>query len=429
MGTLARKLGLISLIFYGIGDVLGAGIYVLVGKVIDLAGIGAWLCFASAGIVALLTGLSYAELSSRIPVSAGAAAFVKKAFPGRFLATLTGFFVLGTGLTSVATVTAAFSGYLQALLTIPDFLAQILLLTALSFLSFWGILHASRVNILFTIVEFCGLLAVISLGVYFFNLSDFQKFLQTNQTQLEFSFILSGMTIAYFAFVGFEDLCNLADEAKNPSRDIPRAILVALGVATLLYILVTLSLQLYFPKDQITQSKTPLLLIFEKANLHWIIRYFSLIAILAIANTGLANLIMASRLLYGMSNEGLLPSSLGKVHKSLKTPWLAILIAFGIALILILTGGVKILAQTTSFLVLTVFNLVNLSLIRIKLKKEKHSGVQFPLIFPIFGFFTSSFLLIQFPLEVFLRSLIFLGLGILLWGIQRVKGMNRQINP
>ncbi len=421
MTNLARKLGFTALIFYGVGDILGAGIYALVGKVVALAGVGAYLSFALAGLIAAFTALSYAELSSRIPAAAGAAAFVKRAFPGRFMATLTGVFVLGTGLSSTATVTAAFSGYLQELITVPDLVAQVILLLLLSGLSFWGILHSSRVNIVLTLIEFSGLLLVVGVGLSFFEVGALERFWELNRDQLELKPVFAGMTIAYFAFVGFEDLCNLADEAKNPGRDIPRAILIALGLASVLYLLVTLTLQLYFPVDQITQAKTPLFLVFEKANLNWILRYFSVVAMLAIANTGLANLIMSSRLLYGMSKEGLIPSSLRQVHASRQTPWLAIIVAFGIALFLVLTGGVKILAQTTSLLVLLVFTLVHLSLIKIKLKKDKHTGFQFPLVVPLLGILGCLGLILQFPAQAFLRTLIFLSVGVLVWEIQRKK--------
>ncbi|MDX1387004.1 MAG: amino acid permease, partial [bacterium] len=155
---LARRLGFFALCVYGIGDILGAGIYALVGKVVGLAGLGAWATFILAAIVAVVTGLSYAELTARFPVSAGAAAFVRRAFPGRFVATMAGTIVLGTGLASAATVTVAFSDYLQQIVTVPPWLAQITLVAGVSFLSFWGIQESSRVNYILTFVEISGLL-------------------------------------------------------------------------------------------------------------------------------------------------------------------------------------------------------------------------------------------------------------------------------
>lgn len=416
--ALARRLGFIALIFYGTGDILGAGIYALVGKVIELAGSGAWISFGLAGIVALLTGLSYAELSARIPVSAGAAAFVKHAFPGRLMATQIGVFVLGTGIASAATVTTAFSGYLQEIFPMPAFIAQLTLLVLLSLLSFWGIQQSSWVNIIFTTIEVSGLLAVIGIGLYLLDLPLLEKFWAKDFQSFDFSAIMAGITIAFFAFVGFEDMCNLADEAKEPARDIPRAILIALCIAGIIYLAVTLTMQIHFSREEVIQSKTPLLLIFEKANLSGLLKYFSTVAIIAISNTALANMIMASRLFYGMSRERLLPPALGKVHEGRKTPWVAILLVFGITLALVMTGSVKALAQTTSLLVFIVFACVNASLIRIKWRKEKHKGMQIPLVFPILGALCCFALFFQYSLDIYLRTLIFFGLGFLIWALQ-----------
>src|SRR5262245_44834863 len=153
MTTLARRLGFLALIVYGIGDILGAGIYALVGKVIAQAGLAAWASSLLAAVTALITGFSYAQLSGRVPVSTGAAGYVKRAFPGHWFATVTGILVLSTGLSSAATVTTAFSGYLQNLVVFPEILAQILLLSFVSFLGFWGIQESSRVNFFLTFVE------------------------------------------------------------------------------------------------------------------------------------------------------------------------------------------------------------------------------------------------------------------------------------
>ncbi len=418
--SLARRLGFLSLIFYGVGDILGAGIYALVGRVIDLAGVGAWASFLLAAAVAGLTGLSYAALSARITTSSGAVAFVSHAFSNKWLPTVVGLCVLGTGLTSAATVTSAFSDYLKQLFPLPDMTVQIGLIVLLSLLSFWGILQSSWVNIVFTSVEFLGLVLVVALGFSFFELNIAADFWASNRDAFALSPIFSGVTIAYFAFVGFEDLCNLAEEAKNPAKDIPRAILIALGVAATLYLLVTLTLLFYFPREQIVASKTPLLLVFDKAGWDVFVRYFSIIAMLAIANTGLANLIMASRLLHGMGRESLVPAFLSSVDAKRQTPWVGILVAFGITAFLIITGGVKILAQTTSLLVLSVFSAVHFSLIRLKWSQGQEK-FKVPIAVPIIGLVACLALLTQFPWHAFLRSLIFPALGLILWGVQKVR--------
>lgn len=408
-----------ALVVYGIGDILGAGIYALVGKVIAISGAAAWASFLIAALAALLTGFSYAELTARFPVAGGAAAFVRRAFPGKLPSTLIGTFVLGTGLVSAATVTTAFSGYLQQLLPFPEWPAQVLLVGGMSFLSFWGIQESSRVNFVLTAVEVSGLIAVIIVGSFIINPNAIQGFLAANQRDFEWGAVLGGVTVAFYAYIGFEDLSNLAEEAKNPKRDLPRAILIAIGVSTAIYILVTLVLLLHVPQSEIAASSTPLLLVFEKAGLGNVLKYFSLIAILAITNTGLINLIMASRLMYGMAQEGLLPKSLAAVHPKRRTPWLGVLVAGGVVLLLVFTGSLKALAQTTSFLILAVFLLVHISLLKLRWRKLPHDGIQFPIWIPVCGILLCVVLLSKFEFQIMLRSGILLGIGGLVWAIQR----------
>ncbi len=416
--TLARRLGFFALIVYGIGDILGAGIYALVGKVVGIAGAGAWATFLIAALAAILTGLSYAELTARFPVAGGAAAFVRRAFPGKLIATLIGVFVLGTGMGSAATVTTAFSGYLQQLIPFPEWPAQVLLVAAMSFLSFWGIQESSRVNFVLTAVELTGLLAVIVLGAWMLNPGSTQSFLSAARADFQWSAILGGVTVAFYAYIGFEDLSNLAEEAKHPARDLPRAILIAISVSTVIYILVTLALLLHVPKAEIAASKTPLLLVFEKAGLGVVVNYFALIAILAITNTGLINLIMASRLMYGMAQEELLPKALASVHAGRRTPWLGVLVAGGAVLHLVFTGSLKVLAQTTSFLILVVFLLVHLSLLKLRWQKHPHDGMQFHSVIPALGILLCGVLLTNFDWAVVARSGILLVLGFLVCGAQ-----------
>lgn len=418
--TLARRLGFISLLIYGIGDILGAGIYALVGKVIGMAGSGAWLTFVLSAVMAVITGFSYAELSARFPVAAGAAAFVKRAFPGRLMATIIGIFVLSTGLASAATVSVAFSGYLNQIFEVPPFLAQLGLVTVMSLLSFWGIQESSRINMVFTFVEFSGLVAVIITGIFLTDIPAVKNFWESTTTNIAPLPVLSGITVAFFAYIGFEDLCNLAEEAKNPSKDLPRAILIAIGVSTVIYLAVILLLQINIPAEIIATSPTPLLLIFERGKMLWFLNSFAFIAMMAIANTGLINLIMASRLMYGMAHENLLPATLARIHAKTHTPWLAVIIAYLLVILLISTGGIKILAQTTSLLVIAVFLLVHLSLIRIKSKEPQTPGICVPRVVPILGSVFCLALMAFYPSAVFLRTGLVLILGLGIWLLQRL---------
>lgn len=416
--SLARRLTLTALIIYGIGDILGAGIYALVGKVIEISGDQAWLTFLLSAALAVITGLSYAELASRFPVAAGAAAFVKRAFPGRLMATVAGVFVLGTGLSSAATVTTAFSGYLKEVVAIPAAVAQVTLVSLLSFLNFWGIRESSRVNMVLTAVEATGLLLAIAAGIISLDAVSLDAFLAGVGKGWSSS-IFYGITIAFFAYIGFEDLCNLAEEAHQPSRDVPRAILVAIGISTAFYLLVILALQINIPKELIAQSPTPLLLLLEKAQFTAVLNAFAFIAMMAIANTGLINLIMASRLMYGMANEGLLPTALGTVHAQRQTPWVGILIAYALVLMLIFTGGLKLLAQMTSLLVITVFLLVHVSLLRIKWLAPKRHGMRVHGAFPCLGALGCAGMMTFYPPEVFLRIGVLLAAGLAIWFVQR----------
>lgn len=416
---LARKLGGGALIIYGIGDILGAGIYALVGKVIGMAGVGAWVTFLLAALLATITGLSYAEMTARFPVSAGAAAFVRRAFTGRFMATFAGIMVLGTGLASAATVTVAFSNYLQQLIPFPPFIAQCLLILGVSFLSFWGIQESSRVNLVLTIIEVTGLLAVIAVGAYLLSGATSIELPSINLAEFKFPAALAGVTIAFYAYIGFEDLANLAEECKNPQRDLPRAILVSIAVSTIIYMAVTLVLLFTVPLTEIGVSKTPLLLVFEAAHLPKVQPSFALVAILAITNTGLINLIMASRLMYGMSEEGLLPKVFGRVHAGRQTPWVGVSVAGLIVAILVFTGGLKILAQTTSLLIVLVFFLVHLSLLQVKRRSPEHGGFRIHPIFPIIGLVLCGILFTQFPVEVWLRSTLLLGIALMVWVLKK----------
>lgn len=432
---LARRLGLGALIIYGIGDILGAGIYTAVGKVIQEAQTGAWLTYILAALLALITGFSYAELTSRFPVSGGAAAFVRRAIPGKFVATLAGIIVLATGLVSASVVINGFVRYLGPLTSFPLPLAQILLLSFVSFLSFWGIQESSRANIILTFIEVFGLLAVIVAGFWIMEPNAWNQFTQQAQADFHPSGIFGAITIAFYAYIGFEDLANLAEECKNPERDLPRAILIAIGVTTLIYLLVTTVLLVNIPMQEILHhsgqenKKEILLLIFEKGQIDWFLQYFSIIAMIAITNTGLINLIMASRLMYGMAQEGLMPKALACIHSKRKTPFVAVLVAFFAVLILVFTGALTTLIKTTNLLIILVFCMVHISLIIVRIKKEKHTGIQFPFFIPIIGLGLCLIILTQFEFHIWKRSLIIIGIGLILWFINKVYSKPSKTSP
>lgn len=416
--NLARSLSLSMLIFYGIGDILGAGIYALVGKVAGAAGDGAWISFILAGILALVTGLSYAELGARIPHSAGASAYCAHAFRRPFISFLIGALVLLSGITSTATAALAFQGYLLVFANVPTIIAALLLIAAINTLNFTGIRQSALTNNLFTVIELIGLLffTVVCLR-YAFSTYTSTEILETLTPSVDTAAVVAGVTIAFYAFVGFEDMVNLAEEAKDPVRDLPRAILTAITVTSLLYLLVIIAIQIIVTPAEAAASARPLLSVLERAGLPMPAWVFALIAIIAISNTGLANSIMASRLMYGMARQGLLPKPLAWVHARRYTPWFSILIVALLTLLWVITGGVTTMAQTTGFLLVTIFLFVHLSLIRIR-RRDGSLADRFaaPVFNPYLGVLLCLLLLIQFPSEVYERIIfLLLIIGFLFW--------------
>ncbi|MFW2388557.1 MAG: APC family permease [Polyangiales bacterium] len=366
---LRRSLGFWALVFYGVGDILGAGIYALVGKVAGVAGSASWAAFGVALFVAGLTALTYAELGGRFPRSAGESFFTEQAFGRPGLALLVGWVVLCSGILSLATVSVAFGGYMSGLLPgLPPSVTIVGILLLLAAINFRGMRESSTTNIIATMVELTGLLIVIVAGALFLGRDSASGIAQTIESSRSVGWteIASGAALGFFAFIGFEDMVNVAEEVKDPERNMPRAILIALCVTGVVYLLVVLVATSVVAPAVLADSEAPLLSVVQRATDVVPDRLFATIALFAVANTGLLNFIMGSRLIYGMSRQGLLPAALGKVHPRRRTPHLAILAVLGVALVLALSGTLSYLAGTTSLLLLLVFFTVNVSLATIK---------------------------------------------------------------
>lgn len=412
---LARRLGFGTLLLIGIGDILGAGIYALVGKVAGMAGSAAWLSFLIAALLAAVTGLAYAELACRIPKSAGAAAYTAAAFAHPLIPFLVGFLVLASGLTSTATVALAFRGYLESFVGVPEIAAALGLVAVLSGIALRGISASAWTTNVLTVLEAGGLFLVIGTGAVFAFRTEPATLLAKLKPDLAVPPIIGAATLAFYAFIGFEDLANLAEEAKNPERDLPRAILIAVAITTMIYLAVIIVVLWTLGADQAAASSRPLLDALTAAGTPLPARAFSLLAIFAITNTGLANFIMVSRLLYGMAGQGLLPLALRRVHPVRQTPWVAILIASALAFLLAATGGARLLAQTTSLLLVLVFTVLHTSLIRIKQKEGAfRPSFRAPAFVPWLGLFISAVLLWHFPPGAFVRAgvVVFVGIGV-----------------
>jgi APA family basic amino acid/polyamine antiporter len=349
--------------------------------------------------VAALTGLAYAELGGRFPRSAGESFFSQQAFRRPAVALLVGWVVLWSCILSLSTVSVAFAGYLRGMLPgLPSAVAILAIVSILAFINFRGIRESSAVNILATMVELSGLLIVIFAGALFLYREPTAGIAQSLETGRDVGWtdIARGGALAFFAFIGFEDMVNVAEEVKEPERNLPRAIVAAFLFTGVIYLIVVIVATSVVEPATLAESEAALLTVVQHSRGAVSGRAFTLIALFAVANTGLLNFITASRLLYGMSRQGLLPQWLGVIHARRMTPHWAILIVLAVALALAISGSLSYLAGTTSLLLLSVFFVVNLSLVIIKRRDTAPwSGFRVPIVIPILGA-TSCLLLMPF---------------------------------
>lgn len=356
---------------YGIGVTIGAGIYVLVGKVAIGSGMHAPLSFLIAALLAGFTAFSYAELGARLPRSAGEAMFVQAAFSKPVLATVIAFLVMTTGVISSGAIVIGFVGYLREIVDLPPTLVIIGVVVLLAVIAAWGIGESVALAAVVTVVEVGGLLLIIGAGMT--KLPDVMIALPVVVNPAgwsEWSAIISGAVLAFFAFVGFEDIVNVAEEAKDPVRTVPRATIITLVVSSSLYFLIALVAVALVPLEQLGASDAPLALVFETTTGRSA-DIISLIAVFAVLNGVMIQLIMSSRILYGIAREGWIPRIFAYVHPSTRTPVLATAVVAVAVIILALTLPIVRLAEMTSYLILIVFTVVNLALLRIKLRDAK----------------------------------------------------------
>ncbi|HSP50691.1 MAG TPA: amino acid permease [Pseudolabrys sp.] len=383
--ALQRRLSLPLLVLYGVGITIGAGIYVLIGAVADHAGKYApWSFVLAAAIMAFTVG-SYAELATRFPVSASEAAYVRAAFQSRLASTLTGLIRILVGVVSSAAVALGAAGYIGQFTDLPQSAIVALVLAVLGAFAAWGILESVLLASLFTLIEVGGLVIVIVAG--FSAGVPVASALVPPPLDVD---VLSGIAyaslLAFFAFIGFEDLANVVEEAKMPHSDIPRAMLLTLVISTVLYVAVTAIAVAAVPVDTLAASRAPLSLVF-RAVASVSPATISLIAIVATLNTILAQMTMAARVVYGMARQGDLPGFAGRVHPKTATPLIATALIVAATLALALLVPFVRLAEGTSLATLVVFALVNLALLRLRHRKLHTDGphIRVPLWVPAAG--------------------------------------------
>lgn len=416
---LKRTLGLFALVAYGVGDTLGAGIYALVGKIAGTVGPAAWLSFIAALAAAGFSALSYAEMGARYPYASGEAHYTYEAFRFRLLSHAVGFLVFMSGITSICAVAHAFSGYLQPFFPeIPKILIIIPFFMVICSITLSGIDSSSFTNMICTAVEVTGLLIVVFAGLSHFGQTnvDYFSFLPELAGFAKVQAILSGAVFAFYAFIGFEDMVKASEEVKDPQRNLPRGILLTLCITGVFYILVSLSAVTVMSPEQLKHSSAPLMDV-VKAGAPWIpIQIFTGIALFAVANTALVNFMMASRILYGMAHDKLIPHWFGKVHPKFQTPHIATASVFILVLVLTLTGNLSRLAQSTAVLLMCSFLIVNLSLVKLKWCKDPApASFRAPAWAPVLGALTCFGLLFYASGSALLTALILLGISFFLF--------------
>lgn len=393
--TLRRVLTLPLLTLYGLGVTIGAGIYVLVGTTAAEAGTYAPVSFLIAAVVVAFTAFSYAELVTRFPVSAGEAAFVEAGFSTRWLTVVVGLLVALSGIVSASAIAIGAASYLTSIIGLPVPVLTIGTVLAMGLLAAWGIAESVKIAAIVTVIEIGGLLLVIFWGFGDASgsavaLSDLIPPLQGAHWQG----IGAASLLAFFAFVGFEDMANVAEEVKDPVRTFPRAIFLTLVVATLLYLATTCAVILSVPLDDLAGTAAPLALVF--ANAPQSVRdAFSVIAVVATVNGILIQMIMASRVFFGLASRGYLPRQLASVSPRTRTPLVATALVVVVIVVLTQAFPIEALAERTSQIVLGVFVLVNLALLRLKIQGAAQSNAHFtvPMVVPILGVVTSVALL------------------------------------
>ncbi len=370
-----RCLSLFDVTIYGVGLILGAGIYVLIGEAAGLAGNTLWISFILAAFISSFTALSYAELSALFPQAAAEFVFVKKAFNSEALAWIIGFIALVTGIPAVSAVAIGFANYFHLFVPFPLWFIAICLISLLALLNFFGIKESAKFNLISTIIEAGGLILIILVGGFFIltgkipliNLFDFPIH-STNPLEV-FSPIIAATGLVFFAFIGFEDIANIAEETSDASKVLPKAFIYSLGFSALLYVLIAIISVSVIPFNELALAKQPLSLV-----LHSLIGGFSnqliaVIALFATANTVLVMLIVGSRMMYGMAKNNSFPKIFSTLHSKTRTPWVSILVFSLISMFFVFFKSIGFLAAVTNIGIFILFFFVNLSAIVLRFSK------------------------------------------------------------
>lgn len=440
--SLHRVMGPGLLLLFIVGDILGTGIYALTGQVAKQVGGVAWLPFLVAFGVAMMTAFSYLELVTKYPRAAGAALYTHKAFGIHFCTFLVAFAVMCSGITSASTASRAFAANLSTSfgLGLGSFgitLVGLAFMALVAGVNFRGVGESVKANVVLTCVELTGLLIIIVIGLWAIGVGqgDVSRVLTFEPAGDRGMFwsVIAATTLAFFAMVGFEDSVNMAEEIQNPSKIFPKVLITALLVTAGIYVLVSVSSITLVPAAELGEGEAPLLKVVSAGAPGFPLEIFGIITMFAVANSALINMLMASRLVYGMSREGVLPLMLGRVHHGRRTPYVAIaftsLLAFGL---IIFVGAVPALGGTTALLLLGVFTIVNVAVLVLRKDKVEHEHFKTPTILAVLGATSCAFLVGPWtgrdPVQYEIAGVL-LAIGVVLWCITAIALRLRAASP
>ncbi|MBU2100684.1 APC family permease [Candidatus Micrarchaeota archaeon] len=415
---LKKELGLTEAVLCGIGIILGAGIYVLIGETAGLAGNALWLSFLFATTVAAFTGLSYAELSSMYPKAGAEFEYTKHAF-GRMPGFVVGWMTIIAGIVSASAVALGFGGYLFnlspliGLPQIPVVLAAILLIILCSLIVFIGIKQSAIIAIVFTLIEAFGLILIIFIGLPFIGSVDLMEM------PLGLTGVLSGAALIFFAFLGFEEMVRMSEETKNAEKTIPKALMLAIIITAIIYILVGITVVSVIPWQELAVSSAPLALVAEKILGSSGGLLLSVIALFSTSNTVLLILLATSRIVFGIGEDKEFPNIVARIHPKTQTPYIAIILVMVIAIAFALVQDISFIANATDFLLFAIFIAINLAVVYLRVKEpETKRAFRIPLniknipVLPFLGVISCVALIthIEFTVILLATGMVFLGI-------------------
>lgn len=425
--SLKREINFFTAVMYGIGIILGAGVYALIGEAAGMAGNSVWLSFTFGAVVATFTGLSYMELISMFPKSAAEYTYVKNAFRNRLLAFNVGWVEILADLIAASAVALGFAGYMHALFGVPVVPAAMGLIAVMSFVNFWGIGESTRLNVVFSLVEVGGLLFVIAIALLFGHYGSVDYLEMPNGI----TGTLSAAALIFFAYIGFEDIANLSEESKAPRKMLPKALLASVAITTAIYIAVSAAVVSLVGWEQLAESKAPLAFAVSSVLGERAFWLMSVIALFATANTVLITMIVGSRMMYGMAKDGSLPKQFAMVHSKRFTPWVSVVAAMIVAMGFVLLGQIDLVAGVTDLGTFYIFVFVNAAVIILRYrmpsaKREFKTPLnigKFPLV-PLFGLVSALMLASHLSFEAMSIGALVVASGVVVYLLYTRKAAN-----